>query len=85
VVDSTIRLCIILIMATSPYTKGNEMDIQQANEMSINKQVLAELKEMKNLGVYVKASVIKKAETADLNEYNNMTISEIADLLIMLG
>jgi len=61
------------------------MDIQQANEMSINKQVLAELKEMKNLGVYVKASVIKKAETADLNEYNNMTISEIADLLIMLG
>jgi len=53
--------------------------------MTINQQVVAELKELKKLGVRVKASVIKSAETADLSEYDNMRVSEIADLLIMLG
>ena len=53
--------------------------------MSINEQVVAELKELKKLGVRVKTSVIKNAETADLSEYDNMSVSEIADLLMMLG
>ena len=53
--------------------------------MSINQEVVTELKELQKLGVRVKASVIKKAETANLSEYDNMTVSEIADLLIMLG
>ena len=53
--------------------------------MTINQQVVAELTELKKLGVRVKASIIKSAETADLNEYDNMSISEIADLLIDLG
>ena len=52
--------------------------------MTINQQVVAELQELKSLGVYVPAKVIKKAATADLSEYSNMSVSEIADLLIAL-
>jgi len=53
--------------------------------MNINQEVVAELKELKKLGVRVPAKVIKNAATADLTEYNNMTVSELADLLIALG
>jgi hypothetical protein len=53
--------------------------------MNINQEVVAELTELKKLGVRVSAKVIKKAASADLSEYSNMSVSEIADLLIMLG
>ena len=53
--------------------------------MSINQEVVAELKEMKKLGIRVPAKVLKNAQTADLSEFSNMKISELADLLIDLA
>ena len=51
----------------------------------INQQVIAELKAMKEIGMRVPAKVIKSAATMDLSEYDNMSVSEIADLLIALA
>lgn len=52
---------------------------------TINEKVVAELKAMKEIGMRVPAKVIKSAATADLSEYDNMSVSEIADLLIDLA
>jgi hypothetical protein len=61
-----------------PYSKGHDMN-------KINQQVIAELKAMKEIGMRVPAKVIKSAATMDLSEYDNMSVSEIADLLIALA
>lgn len=51
---------------------------------SLNEQVLSELTEMKKVGIKVPAKLIKTALDIDLEEYKDMSISEIADLLIEL-
>ena len=61
------------------------MQATAPNVTSINQQVVAELKAMKEIGMRVPAKVIKSAETADLSGYDNMKASEIADLLIDLA
>jgi hypothetical protein len=53
--------------------------------MTINEEVVRELRELKKLGVMVKDKTIKMAESSDLSEYDNMSVSEIADLLILLA
>lgn len=52
--------------------------------MTINEQVVAELKAMKEIGMRVPKKAFKLAETEDMNEYSSMSVSEIADLLIDL-
>jgi len=48
--------------------------------------VVKELEEMKKLGIKIKKSVIERAENLDeMAEYENMKVSECADLLIKLS
>ena len=54
-------------------------------DRTINQKVVAELTELKKLGVRVPAKVLKSAAIADLTEYSNMSIADLADLLLMLG
>lgn len=61
------------------------MQATATNVTSINQQVVAELKAMKEIGMRVPAKVIKSAETTDLSGYDNMKAIEIADLLIDLA
>jgi hypothetical protein len=48
-------------------------------------QVLAELKEMKRVGMRVPPQAFEQLAQADLDEYDNMSASEIADLMIELA
>ena len=52
---------------------------------NINEQVVADLEELKKIGVHVKPKVIKVAKIMDLSEFGNMLINEISDLLIALN
>jgi archaeosine-15-forming tRNA-guanine transglycosylase len=47
--------------------------------------VMAELKEMKRCGMKVPPKAFDLLVQEDLEEYDNMSVSEIADLLIELG
>lgn len=51
---------------------------------TLNTEVYRELTTLNNIGVTVSSAALKKAKTEDLSEYNNMSISEIADLLTEL-
>ena len=51
----------------------------------IRKAVLAELNAMKEIGMRVPKKAFKLAETEDMSAFDNMSISEIADLLIDLA
>jgi len=61
--------------------KGNEMN----QNIVINQKVIAELKAMKEVGLRVPKKVFAFAESEDMTQYNNMSISEIADLMIELA
>lgn len=52
---------------------------------TINEQVVADLEELKKIGVYVKPKVIEVAKTIDMSEFGNMKIHEISELLIALN
>lgn len=47
--------------------------------------VLAELTELHRIGVRVPSKVFALLDQEDLDEYDNMSVSEIADLLIELA
>jgi hypothetical protein len=47
--------------------------------------VLAELTELHRLGVRVPSKAFALLDQEDLDEYDNMSVSEIADLLIELA
>lgn len=53
--------------------------------MSTKEQVLNELAAMKKIGMRVPAKAIKmvKAEDDNMSEYDNMSVSEIADMFIL--
>ena len=51
----------------------------------INQKVIAELKAMKEIGLRVPKKVFAFAESKDMTQYNNMSISEIADLMVELA
>lgn len=52
---------------------------------NLNTAVVTELKAMKNLGMRVPASVIEKVSNGkDLSQYDNMPVSQLAELLIDL-
>lgn len=53
--------------------------------MTINQQVVAELKAMKEIGMRVPKKAFAMAESEDMTQYDNMSISEIADLIIDLA
>lgn len=48
-------------------------------------QVLAELKEMKRVGMRVPPQAFEQLVEADLEEYEDMSVSEIAELMIELA
>ena len=50
----------------------------------INTEVLKELKELESCGVLISKECFEAANNDDLSEYDNMKISELADLLIVL-
>lgn len=50
----------------------------------LNQEVIKELTEMKKIGMKVPAKAFKMAEK-DLSDYDNMSVSEIADLIIDLS
>ena len=50
----------------------------------IRKAVLAELQAMKEIGMRVPKKAFKMAETEDMDTFDCMSISEIADLMIDL-
>jgi hypothetical protein len=52
---------------------------------TLRSQVLAELKEMKRVGLRVPPQAFDLLVEADLAEYDNMSASEIAELLIELA
>ena len=52
--------------------------------MDMNTEVTQELNALKECGVTVPAGAIKAAK-GDLSDYDNMSISDLADLLIMLN
>ena len=52
--------------------------------LTINEQVKSELHAIKVLGIRVPKAAFKLADE-DLSEYDNMSVSEIADLLIELA
>jgi hypothetical protein len=52
---------------------------------NIRTAVLAELKAMKEYDMHVPKKAFKLAETDDLSDYDNMSISEIAELMIELA
>jgi hypothetical protein len=51
----------------------------------LRSEVLAELKEMKRVGLRVPPQAFDLLVEADLAEYDNMSASEIADLMIELA
>ena len=51
----------------------------------INQKVISELKAMKEVGLRVPKKVFAFAEFEDMTQYNNMSISEIADLMVELA
>ena len=51
---------------------------------TINTEVMKELAALKECGVTVNRAVFESAK-GDLSDYDNMGISELADLLIMLN
>jgi hypothetical protein len=53
--------------------------------MTINQQVVAELKAMKECGMRVPKKAFAMAESDDMTQYECMSISEIADLVIALA
>jgi hypothetical protein len=53
--------------------------------MTINQQVVAELKAMKECGMRVPKKAFALAESDDMTQYECMSISEIADLIIDLA
>lgn len=52
--------------------------------MTINQQVVAELQAMKEIGMRVPKKAFAMAASEDMAEYDNMSVSEIADLIIDL-
>ena len=50
----------------------------------MNNEILKELTAMKECGITVKKTVFTHVKNDDLSEYNNMSISDIADLMIDL-
>ena len=52
---------------------------------NIRTAVLDELKAMKEYDMHVPKKAFKLAETEDLSDYDNMSISEIAELMIELA
>jgi hypothetical protein len=54
--------------------------------MSLSQEVVLELTEMKKIGMRVPTKAIKLArDEAQVAQYDNMRVSEIADLLISLA
>jgi hypothetical protein len=51
----------------------------------LHAEVLAELTEMHRVGIRVTSQVFALLDQTDLEEYDNMSVSEIADLLIELA
>lgn len=51
----------------------------------INQKVISELKAMKEVGIRIPKKVFAFTESEDMTQYNNMSISEIADLMIELA
>ena len=51
----------------------------------INQKVISELKSMKEVGIRIPKKVFAFAESEDMTQYDNMSISEIADLMIELA
>ena len=52
---------------------------------SLRSQVMAELKEMKRVGLRVPPQAFEQLVEADLEEYEDMSVSEIAELMIELA
>jgi hypothetical protein len=52
---------------------------------TLRSQVMAELKEMKRAGMRVPSKAFDLLVEEDLDDYDNMSASEIADLLIELA
>lgn len=52
---------------------------------TLRSQVMAELKEMKRIGMNVPPAAFDLLVQEDLEDYDNMSASEIADLLIELA
>jgi hypothetical protein len=52
---------------------------------NLRSEVLSELKEMKRVGIKVPAAAFDLLVQEDLEDYDNMSTSEIADLLIELA
>lgn len=52
--------------------------------MTLNQAVKLELQELKKLGVHVPGQLLKDIDTLDLSEYDNMSGTELTDLLIGL-
>lgn len=52
--------------------------------MTLSNEVTTELNELAKLGVTVPAGAFERAK-GDLSDYDNMKVSELADLLILLG
>ncbi len=52
---------------------------------TLRSQVMAELKEMKRIGMNVPPAAFDLLVQEDLEDYDNMSASEIADLLIDLA
>ena len=54
-------------------------------DIVINQKVISELKAMKEVGIRISKKVFAFAESEDMTQYNNMSISEIADLMVELA
>ena len=54
-----------------------------SNTSTRNEEVLQELSSLRGIGVHISDAVVKAAE-GDLSEYDNMSITDLVDLLIIL-
>ena len=54
-------------------------------DIVINQKVISELKAMKEVGIRIPKKVFAFTESEDMTQYNNMSISEIADLMVELA
>lgn len=52
---------------------------------TLNEEVKSELVAMKSVGMKVPTKLLDSVDKMDLSEYDNMSTSEIADLLIELS
>lgn len=50
----------------------------------MNEDVILELQEMKRLGMNVSLALITKVKDMDLSEYDNMSTTELASMLVDL-